>query len=264
MEYSKQIIIKESSHLVNLDTAFKADSTLNSVYQSTKYTNNTLKIDCSTLGQTQIDAIELVIATYFDNQVGEQPTISSVEIDTDGRQIIRNATTKKGWRYIAHPFELETSTLDGCYEKDWTESSRGTCTLEFFDDSDTKLIAGTQTELDSDCVKTVLTFFPDFDYDIIGGNVHQYIKPSDDVRLWVIAGAVDLSYLPGTVKEFVGGVNLKFITPENKIETDGRASARLNKTTEGVPVNTNKMQYIIRHPAGYQHQLMIVLEYFRE
>ena len=37
------------------------------------------------------------------------------EIDDDGRQIVKAATTYKGWRYLAHVIEIETSKLNGCF-----------------------------------------------------------------------------------------------------------------------------------------------------
>lgn len=185
------------------------------------------------------------------------------EIDDDGRQIIKYATTYKGWRYLAHVIEVETACITGVYSQDWTGSSRGDYSLNFYDDQDVELATGTQAELDTQCVKTVVTFAPTYDYDIIGGNIHQQASPTEDLRLWVIAGATDLSHLPDTVKEFVGGLNMKFMGADEQITTDGRASARLNVATEGVPVPTNKMQYIFRHTAGFKHKIMIVLEYFR-
>lgn len=190
--------------------------------------------------------------------------LNPVEIDDDKRQIVRSATTYKGWRYLAHPIEVETSNLTGVYSKDWAGNSRGDYSIKFYDNTDTELVAGTQIELDSNCVKTVVTFEPTYDYDIIGGNIHQQTSPADDIRLWVIAGATDVASLdPTAVKEFVGGLNIKFMGADEQIQTDGRASARLNYSKEGVPVPTNKVQYIFRHSVGIKHKIMIVLEYFR-
>jgi len=101
-----------------------------------------------------------------------------------------------------------------------------------------------------------VTLKPDYDYDIIGGSIHQHITPVSDVRLWVVAGAVELGALG--LKEFVGGLNMKYMGINEQIETDGRASARMNKTTTGVPYQTNQLQYIITHNAGHQHELMLV------
>jgi len=182
-----------------------------------------------------------------------------IEADPDGRQIVRSATTSKGWRYLAHVLEVQTSTVGGCFSQDWQGSSRADFTLKFYDDQDQELT--TQQDLDSSCVKTVLTLSPDYDYDIIGGNIHQYSTPTENVRLWVVAGAPELG--AAGVKEFVGGLNMKYMGINEQIQTDGRSSARMKKVTEGVPYNTNQMQYIIKHPAGIKHDLMLVVEYFR-
>jgi len=186
------------------------------------------------------------------------------EVDDDGRQIVKSATTYKGWRYFAHTIEVESATLDSAYSSDYTGADRTDYTLKFYDSENTELTAGTQAELDSDCVKTVITLAPAYDYDIIGGKIHQHTTPLENIRLHVIAGATDLSHLPGTIKEFVGGLNMKFMGVNENIETDGRAGARMNLATEGIPVATNKLQYIITHPAGERHELMIVVEYFRQ
>jgi hypothetical protein len=202
-------------------------------------------------------------ATDFETNYKSDANTREIDSDQDGRSIQRAAATYKGWRYLAHPIEVTTSKLNGCYSSNWEGIARTDCTIKYYNDQDVELTAGTQAELDTDCVKTVITLAPSHDYDIIGGNIHQHTTPTQDVRIWVIAGATDLAYLPGTVTEFVGGLNFKYITEGSSIETDGRASARLNLTTTGVPVPTNKMQYIFRHPVGFQHDLMIVVEYFR-
>ena len=198
-----------------------------------------------------------------DYEANYKNTASTLLVDTDsaGRRVSRVAATKKGWRYLAHVLEIETSKLNSVYSKDWQLQDTAGVSLKFYDANDLELVNGTQTELDTSCVKTKVTISPDYDYDIIGGNLHQVTSPSEDVRLWVIAGAPELG--AAGVKEFVGGLNLRFMGADEQIQTDGRASARMVKITEGVPYNTNQLQYIIRHPAGFNHKLMIVVEYFR-
>lgn len=184
-----------------------------------------------------------------------------VEVDDDGRQIIRAASTYRGWRYLARPVEFETSKLNSVYTSNWQETDRADYTIKYFDDQGAELTAGTQTELDSSCVKTVITISPTFDYDLIGGHIHQHTTPTANIRMWVVAGAIQLG-TAGT-KEFVGGLNMKYMGTDEQIETDGRASARMNVATTGIPVPTNEIQLIITHPAGHNHELMVVLEYFR-
>jgi len=207
--------------------------------------------------------LEIEDATDFETNYLPSANKNLTEIDSDGRQVTKSATTYKGWRYLAHPVEVETSTLNSLFCEDYIGTTRPGCTLQFFDSNGTELVAGTQLELNLNCVETVLTIAPSYDYDIIGGNVHQSTPPTQDLRIWVIAGATDLKHLPGTVTEFIGGINLKLLPEGDQLETDGRASARLNLTTEGVPTPTNKLQYILRHPVGFQHKLMVVVEYFR-
>ena len=204
---------------------------------------------------------ETTLTAIVNAHDGEKLDPTAVEIDDDGRQVTRTAATYKGWRYLAHVLEMETATLNGVFSSDWQGTSRSDFTIKYYDNTDTELVAGTQAELDANCVKTVVTIKPSYDYDIVGGNVHQHTTPTENVRMWVVAGATELGALG--VREFVGGLNMKFMGINEQIETDGRASARMNHTTTGVPFQTNQLQYIITHPVGYQHELMIVVEYFR-
>lgn len=132
-------------------------------------------------------------------------------------------------------------------------------TAKFFDVNDVEITV--QATADTDCVRTEIYFKPDFDYEIISGNIHQRVAPSDDVRIWVIGGALELGTL-GT-REFVSGLNMYYMGADEGIETDGRTSKYMKKTTTGVPYNTNQLQYTIRHTAGTKHKIMFVVEYFR-
>lgn len=181
------------------------------------------------------------------------------ERDEAGRQLVRYTAAMKGWTYLAHPLEIETSKLGGCYSKDWEGNNRGDCSMKFYDASDVELTD--QPSIDANCVKSVMTFTPNYDYEIVSGNIHQQATPATDIRLWVIGGALELG--AAGVKEFAGGLNLKFMGADEQIETDGRASKYMPKVTEGVPYNTNQLQFIFRHNAGVKHKIMAVVEYFR-
>jgi hypothetical protein len=262
--YNYSISADTSNALLNNEVLASSvvSSTINKSLQDIKSDGDTLSVVFESALSTEEQAtLDALIAAHDGTP---SPEIAELEIDDDGRQVTKTATTYKGWRYLAHVIEVETAKLNGIFSANWDGSSRTDFEMKFYDDQDAELVAGTQAELDSDCVKTVITIAPSHDYDIIGGNIHQHTTPTENIRLWVIAGATDLAHVPGTVKEFVGGLNMKFMGINEQIETDGRASARLNLETEGLPVPTNKMQYIITHPAGHQHELMIVLEYFRQ
>ena len=212
-----------------------------------------------TLDAGEITALDNIVAAHDGTPPPAKP---EVEVDTDGRQIIRSAKTYKGWRYLAHYMTMTTCKLETPTDPSWDGTDSGFLSVKYYDATNTELVAGTQAELDASCVKTVLTFAPSYDIDVIGGKIFQRITPTEDINLWVIAGATDLAFVPGTVKEFVRNINLRDIT-SNMLKTDGRASARMNVTTDGVPVPTNKMQFIITHPVGHQHVFSSIIEYYR-
>ena len=198
---------------------------------------------------------------------------TDLEIDDEGRQIQRVAFGKKGWTYTAYPLEFTTSKLNSVFSEDWQGSDRANYSCKFYDSNGNELVAGTQAELDSNCVETRVTMTPSHDYELIAGQIEQHTAPStsDDIRMWVIGGVIDSTtnsaweYPTGTfnVSEFAGGINLKFLAANQEIVTDGRASKYMTKTKTGVPYQANQLQFIIRHPVGHKHDLMIILEYFR-
>lgn len=181
------------------------------------------------------------------------------EIDDQGRQIIRTAAASKGWTYLADSIEIETSVLSSLHNKDYLGNSIAGVTLKFFDINGTELTA--QGSIDTDCVKTEMLFKPSYDYEIVGGNVHQISVPSDDIRLWVVGGLIELG--GAYVKEMVRGMNMRHLNLGDHIRTDGRAAKYMKKDIVGVPYQGNQLKFIFKHPAGVKHKVMVVLEYFR-
>jgi hypothetical protein len=104
-------------------------------------------------------------------------------------------------------------------------------------------------------------FKPNYDYELIAGSIQQKASPSTDLRIWVVGGIVELG--GAYVKEFAGGVNMAFFGENESLKTDGRAAKYMTKTISGVPYQANQLQVIIKHEAGIQHKLMLMLEYFR-
>ena len=77
----------------------------------------------------------------------------------------------------------------------------------------------------------------------------------------VCGGPVDLGHT--YCKSFVPSMNLKFIQPELQMDTDGRASKYLAKTTTGVPVPTNKFELNFYYTQGDTHCFAIGFEIFK-
>jgi len=180
------------------------------------------------------------------------------QVDEEGRQITRTAAGKAGWVYFAHPIEFETAKIGSLYEKDKSGSSRGISTIKFYDVNDAEI---TDAQYEANIVKTVILFKPSYDYELIAGNIQQIDSPSTDIRLWVIGGLIELG--GAYVKEFAGGLNMRYYGANESVKTDGRAAKYMKKDIDGVPYQANQLQIIVKHNAGVQHRLMLTLEYFR-
>lgn len=211
--------------------------------------------------ETLISGISNSLAILSDSLRDENGSLlvvqSSVEIDDQGRQIVRAAAGKAGWSYISHPLEFQTAKLGSVFAKKYDNTDRNDLTIKFYDINNAEVIS---VENESTIVKTTVLFKPNYDYELISGSIRQTIVAPSDLRVWVIGGIIELGY----VKEFVGGLNLVYVGQDEEIKTDGRAAKYMTKTVPGVPYQANQIQIIVRHEPGVQHKIMLVLEYFRE
>jgi hypothetical protein len=229
---------------------------------TTIYTNgNNTTIEFKTTLSSEEEAVlySIIQAHYpLGEDLIQHVKIVDMDIDSQGRQVHRVAAGQKGWSYMAHPLEFETSKINSLYEKINNGLDRNTAFLKFYDIYDTEV---TTSENEVNIVKTVLTFKPDYDYELISGSIRQITTPNTDIRVWVIGGILELG-VPYT-KEFAGGINLKFYGQNESLKTDGRAAKYMKKDIEEVLFQANQLQIIVKHEAGFKHKLMAVLEYFR-
>lgn len=196
--------------------------------------------------------------TTLSEKINRLKNIDEVEIDSQGRQIIRPAAGQKGWTYLARPIEFEISKLGSLYSKNYLDQDYGDVTIKFYNASNVEV---TSVENESTIVKTVVLLKPNHDYELIAGNVRQVVAPTNDVRVWVIGGIIELG--GAYVKEFAAGINLKYLGADEEIKTDGRAAKYMTKDIAGVPYQGNQLQIIVRHNAGDYHKIMLMFEYFR-
>ena len=184
------------------------------------------------------------------------------QFDTDGAQIVRVKAAKRGWSFWSIPIEFTTSTVGGnmfCQLSDGTNIPGITCKI--YDNTDTEITTAGASDINlQSCVKTVIDFEPPFDYEIIGGDLRVNSNSSQDIRLWII-GAPDIPANLGGSKEFASGVNLKFIAQNNSFNIDGRVAKSL---TYNPATHQSKMRMILKHPAGTQINIQIIVQIFRQ
>ena len=184
------------------------------------------------------------------------------ERDDDGAVLARLKITKTGWFYQMSSFQMTTCKRAGYTDITRDGDDPGFLTIKFYNSSDVELIQDGgetdqqfQTELDNNCVKTVLDWTPDFTYEILGGHLRIISAPPNPVRLWITA-------LPGIAdKDFVVNLDLRFISPNESIVVDGR-SPKILKYNDPIP-GTNTLRYqFVSDDVGYKQEMQVSMEYF--
>jgi hypothetical protein len=261
MNYNYNITTDISSAKVDIDRLSTeiVNSSISTVLTRLDVTGNTLTIRYSSeISVGDKASLDAIVLAHSGEAIPEETT-PTLEVDGQGRQIVRRATSQKGWHYSAIISEVKSSTL-GTYNKDYLGNDLNEVTIRLFDINDVEITD--QAIADTSCVKTVVTVKPDYDFEVIEGDLYQHTRPTEDIRLWTLAGIPELG--PSYVKVFANGVNLRFMSPDDHIESDGRSSKFMIKDIEGVPFNANQFQFIIKHSEGFKHELMILLELYKQ
>jgi hypothetical protein len=183
--------------------------------------------------------------------------IDSSPKDSDSAALSRVKASSMGWTYEHQSFEFTTSQLGSMNHKRYDLTEFGFCIVKFYkDESGTECID--QTDADANCIKTVVDWEPTHDYELIGGSANWESILSSDVYLWIV-GVPDIPYAYGGTKEMI--VNCCLKRYENRVVSiDGRATKRLNYNSI---YHTNKMRFILRHPAGFKFNPQINMEFYK-
>jgi len=178
------------------------------------------------------------------------------ERSADGSLLLRAQYATPGWTYQLRVFEFETSVLNSLYNKDAAGSDIGDVTFKLYDSSDVEITV--QATADAQCVKTVVDWEPTHDYEIVGGKILAKTTPGVDMRLYVI-GVPDVPAGSGGSKAMVSGANLSY--PNDKmVIADGRASKYMKYDDT---YHTNKLRFILIHPAGAKCKMACMKDIFK-
>jgi len=196
-----------------------------------------------------------------DWETNYKPLANSSYTDSNGIPLQRTKITRTGWHYQAHSIELTTSKLASVYNSNIAGTDLGYTSMKFYNSSNVELTAGTQTELDTDCVKTVVSWEPSHDVEVLGGVIFQSTAPTSDTRLWVMAVPDIPAFMGGSVPFLDGGINLRYMGTGQVFDIDGRTPKLMPHNANN---HTNKFHLTLTHPAGSQHSIMFVAKVFRE
>lgn len=171
--------------------------------------------------------------------------------DSTGRPITRRAITNDGWHYQLHQLEFTTAKLNSIYNKDENGNDLGFGTIKLFKEDGSEITDQAEENL---AVKTQVDWMTNHEMDIIGGQLYQAAPPAQDCRLWIIAAPGILNLKFGQ-----GGINLKHAPAGGAVNADGRAAKYLPPSPAGI----NKFRLIFKHPAGFNHNAMMLFELFK-
>jgi len=261
MNYAYNITTDISSAKLDIDRLSSeiASSSISTVLTRIDVTGNDLTIiypsEISVEDKSSLDAIVL----SHSGEAMPEKTTPTLDVDSEGRQVSRLAFSNKGWHYQAHSLEFSSSTLNSIYNKDKDDNDLGYGEIKLYKSDGDEIV--NQTEADSHCVKSVVTWKPDFDFEIISGNVRQESKESFDMYLHVgiqvstgYPSPNDWFYVPFTN----GGINMKYIGADEPLKTDGRTSKYVKASTNG-----DYFEITLNHGAGNRHSMSIIFEIYK-
>lgn len=183
------------------------------------------------------------------------------QLDTDNAMIVRTKAAKKGWSFWAVPIEVTTALLsDNLYCKDYTGADIQGLTYKIYDSDNVEITTPGLLDINlGTCVKTVVDFEPQFDYEMIGGSLRINNNPATDVRLWIV-GAPDIPAIYGGSKEFASGINLKFMAPDSSFEVDGRVTKYISYSSVN---HSGKLRLILKHSPGTKINMQFIIHLYR-
>lgn len=180
------------------------------------------------------------------------------QIDSDGASMSRVKVAPSGWNFQFRGVEFATSTLNSVVNRDADNSDLADASLKLYK-ADGTLITE-QSVADAECVKTIIDIEPPYDIYIAGGKLKFITQPTEDVRIAVV-GVPDVPAQLGGSKHFVQNINLKFLPAADGVNADGRAAKWLQYSAT---YHTNKIRFLLYHPAGHKMPISTFLELYRQ
>lgn len=174
--------------------------------------------------------------------------------DADARLMVRPVAAKAGWKAQFHAIRISTSTTNGVYNKDKTGADLGFCTYTMKDAN------GDTTSDTTQCVQTIVTWEPNYDIEIIGGNLFQASPASQNIYLYVTAAAHIPAQYGGSITFSEGGINLADIGSGQTVDFDGRVSKYI---AYDATYHSGRFEILLKHPAAFVHNFTLVFHLFR-
>lgn len=175
-------------------------------------------------------------------------------VDAEGAVTSRSKAAKAGWKAQFQTVRISTSTTNGYYNKNKNGGDLGFCTYTMYD---------AQNQITTDeasCVKTILTWEPTFNMELVGGRLFQKHSPTSDIWLYVTAAAHIPANYGGSIEFLQGGMNLQDIPESGEVDFDGRVAKYIPYDTV---YHSGRFEILLKHDAGVKHSFSLVFELFK-
>lgn len=178
--------------------------------------------------------------------------------DIEGAQMIRTKTTKCGWMMGLKTFSFSTAKWASMFGwLDNTQNQDPACVLKFYDANNAEI---TDEANMSQCVRTMASWEPLYDYDIMGAMIEVIEDPTGDFRLVSVA-VPDLPKAYGGSKVNIeGGYNLRYLRGGRVLNLDGKTCKAMFYSAT---YHTNKVSMNVYHDAGAQLGVQVSVIIFR-
>ena len=204
--------------------------------------------------QTQNDSDKTDFETNF------KPTANaSIEPKTkDGRVSVKDSTANRCNNFNLRVFSFYTADPTKVHNvSPLTNADIGDVAYTMYDNTNTV------TTTPSAAVKTVIDFMPHYNYEIVGAFAD--LPPSlagGTTDAWYMGGigVPDIPAVAGGSIAYLTETNLEAIAASGRFHSDGRAVSYLPYNYGGYP--TNKLRFIIKHPAGASLRFQLYIEHF--
>lgn len=195
--------------------------------------------------------------TEYETGYQGKANVPLTRLDSDGANVVRIKAARSGWTYGCVPLEFTTSSLASSLFSQLPDGApRSGISLKLYNELGSEI---TTPDSLSTATTTVVDFEPTYDYELIGGSVRTATPIAVDMRLWIVA-VPDIPGGSGGSKEMAGGINLRYLSPDNLYQVDGRVSKLLSYNAV---YHTNKLRFILKYPAGTSESLALNIELYR-
>ena len=184
--------------------------------------------------------------------------MAGIALDAEDAQMVRPKTTTPGWMMALKTFSFVTSGWGSLFG--WLDNTRDqdpACALKFYDANNVQI---TDEANMSQCVRTMASWEPLYNYDIMGAVIEVAEDPTGDFRIVSVA-VPDLPKAYGGSKVNIeGGYNLKFLRGGRCLNLDGKTCKSMFYSST---YHTNKVSMNIYHAAGAQLGIQVSMITFR-